>query len=130
MLQSRTGSTILKNGGIENVVLIGHSNGGNRISHYAETTGDKRFVGLVYLAPSLDSAGWKRAALGADQYFKAIANAEGLAAAKSIDMPHISSQYNYPAQHPRALGHFWWSCMPMLVSQHSGRRHMPSMRIC
>jgi pimeloyl-ACP methyl ester carboxylesterase len=50
--------------GYKRLILQGHSNGGIQISNYMSLTQDPRVVGLVYMAPTLDSPKYARETLG------------------------------------------------------------------
>lgn len=52
--------------GYRRIVLAGHSNGGIWLSNYISLTHDKRVVGTMYFAPTLDEPTWAKARDGAN----------------------------------------------------------------
>ncbi|WP_394762672.1 serine aminopeptidase domain-containing protein [Phenylobacterium sp.] len=70
--------------GYRRLILQGHSNGGIQISNYMSLKHDPRVVGMVYMAPTLDSPRYSRETLGDKVYegqvkeaLEAVARGEG-----------------------------------------------------
>lgn len=62
--------------GAKRIVLAGHSQGGIWISNYVGDTQDKRVVGMIYIAPTADSAAFQKRLIGEAAYAKDNARAE------------------------------------------------------
>lgn len=72
--------------GAQRVVLTGHSNGGIWISNYMSDTHDKRVVGMIYFAPTVDAAEFQKRLVGEDAYEKDNARAyKAIAAGRGLD---------------------------------------------
>ncbi|MDX2222201.1 MAG: hypothetical protein SFV21_05605 [Rhodospirillaceae bacterium] len=67
--------------GFSKVVLVGHSWGGIRATHYKVSTNDPRVAGLVFLAPTRDAPQWAERGLGREQYRRMVAEAKDAVAA-------------------------------------------------
>jgi len=91
----------LEQQGFSSVVLEGHGFGSLRASHYVAGTQDKRVRGVAYLAPARDAANWTREGLGADQYNKAVAEAEDAVRRGDGDSHLIQFKFFMPPPAPK-----------------------------
>ena len=77
--------------GYKRIILQGHSNGGIQISNYMSLKHDPRVVGMVYMAPTLDSPRYARETLGPAVYAQQVAEAQA-AVARGEGDTHLMSQ--------------------------------------
>jgi pimeloyl-ACP methyl ester carboxylesterase len=77
--------------GYKRIILQGHSNGGIQISNYMSLKHDPRVVGMVYMAPTLDSPRYARETLGPAVYAQQVAEAKA-AVARGEGDTHLMSQ--------------------------------------
>ncbi|WP_293897743.1 alpha/beta hydrolase [Phenylobacterium sp.] len=77
--------------GYPRLILQGHSNGGVLISNYMSLTHDRRVVGMVYMAPTLDTPRFARETLGAAVYAQQVDEAKA-AIARGEGDTHLMTQ--------------------------------------